>query len=110
MRAFLCSLSLLVILMGCMARSGADPMTMHRFQQIPIGISSEQLVAMVGKPYEIRKGRKLTRYIYLERFVTPDGMRQDRRYVVEVSGSRVTNKYFVRESEKTVEFMLKDDG
>lgn len=98
-----------VLLCGCMARSGSEPMTMRRFQQIPLGISTEQLVKMAGKPYQIKKNKLETRYIYIERFVTPDGMRQDRRYIVEVSGGRVTNKYFVREGENTIEFMLRSD-
>lgn len=102
-------LACLLLLCGCVGRSGSSPMTMRSFQQIPIGISQEQLVAMAGKPYEVRKGQRTTRYIYLERFTTPDGLRQDRRYVVEISGSRVTNKYMVREGERTIDYILKDD-
>jgi len=85
-------------------------MTMRSFQQIPIGISQEQLVAMAGKPYEIKKGSRTTRYIYIERFRTPDGLRQDRRYVVEISGERVTNKYMVREGERTIDAILSDEN
>lgn len=106
MRTYILSL---LLLCGCVGRSGSSPMTMRSFQQIPIGISQEQLVALAGKPYEIRKGERTTRYIYIERFRTPDGLRQDRRYIVEISGSRVTNKYMVREGERTIDYILKDN-
>jgi len=107
----LCLLALM--LGGCAVASiGSKPMSMRSFEQIPLGINSKDLVSLAGKPYEIKKGKKpgTVKYIYIERFSIPGQERQARRYVIELSGGRVSNKYFLHEEQKTVEFLLEQNA
>ncbi len=107
-------LCMLVFLLGgcAVASLGSKPMSMHRFEQIPLGINSKELVSIAGKPYEITKGKKpgTVKYVYIERFSMPGQERQARRYIVEFSGGRVSNKYFLHEEQKTVEFLLEKNA
>ena len=88
---------------------GSSAMTMNRFQEITLGMDTKQLVAVAGKPYEIKKTATpgTVKYIYIERFTGAPGQeRQMRRYVVEVSGGRVAGKSYELEQQSLSDYAL----
>lgn len=88
-------------------------MTMGRFQDISLGMNTKQLVAIAGKPYEIKKTATpgTVKYIYIERFTgSPGQEKQMRRYVVEVSGGRVAGKSYELEHQSLSDYILEKNA
>lgn len=104
----------LLLICGCTANlMGSSAMTMNRFQDITLGMDTKQLVAVAGRPYQVKKTATpgTVKYIYIERFTGAPGQeRQMRLYIIEVSGGRVAGKSYELEQQSLSDYILEKNG
>ena len=68
-------------------------MTMPSFYDIPVGASSEEVVATAGKPYAIhKKGDGSVEYEYIERINASARTLEERHYFILMKDGKVISK------------------
>lgn len=73
--------------------SGGSITTMDSFHEIPIGASSQQVVASIGKPSTVNKKDDGTiEYEYVERIKIGARDAQERRYIIVMKDGVVVSK------------------
>lgn len=78
-------------LTACSASSGL--ITMHSFYDVPVGASSEELVATVGKPYAThQKEDGSVEYEYIERIKVGYRDLEERRYYILIKDDKIVSK------------------
>lgn len=92
MKKRLCLLGLMgCLVLSCSVSSGM--ITMHSFSDVPVGSSSEELVAAVGKPYAIhQKEDGSVEYEYIERIKVGYRDLEERRYYILIKDHKIVSK------------------
>ncbi len=74
-------------------------MTMNSFSDIPIGVSSAEVVTTYGEPYSIQKKNDGTiEYEYLERIKAGARNMEERRYILIIKEGKVVSKHIKQSS------------
>ncbi len=88
---YICNLCVFFVLTAC--ASGGSLVSMQHFYDIPVGASSEDVVASLGSPITTKK---LTdgsvEYEYIERFKVGGRDLNERRYFVVIKDGKVVSK------------------
>jgi hypothetical protein len=84
-------LGLLLLLCSCAA--GGKFITSEKFQDIPVGITTQELVDRLGDPYAIRKTQAGTEvYEYTERVAAGGQLVEVRKYIFLIKNGKVKAK------------------
>ena len=68
-------------------------MTMNSFSDIPIGVSSAEVVTTYGEPYAInKKSDGSIEYEYIERIKAGTRNMEERRYILVIKDGKVVSK------------------
>lgn len=80
----------LLLFLGC--ASGGKMMTMESYSDLPVGISSDELVKERGDPYTVTRSGENEIYEYIERISAFDRVIMIRHYFFTVRDGRIIEK------------------
>ncbi|NGX45205.1 MAG: hypothetical protein K940chlam2_00348 [Chlamydiae bacterium] len=86
----------LVLLCGCATRSSA--ITLQEYDEVVLGASSSEVVAILGDPYAIHNvGDRTEEYEYIERFSMNNELVYETHYFLTVVNGQVISKRTTQE-------------
>ena len=82
-----------LLLLLCSCAAGGSFITSEKYQDVPVGITTQELVDRLGEPYSIRKTKSGTEvYEYTERVAAGGQIVEVRKYIFLIKDGKVESK------------------